>query len=124
MVYYAINNDYITIKNIKYQLIASKTIKKDSFKEFVEYLYKNYPSDAKMIVNCLIGDFGTKYLKKDLVNITTSYEMLLAMIQIQEEKGFDVTFDCFNYNEEQKLYYIKSAERKKKLMNSYLPIYR
>lgn len=51
-------------------------------------------------MNCLIGDFGTKYTKKDLVNITTSYEMLLAMITIQEEKGFDVTFSQFTYNNE------------------------
>ena len=36
-----------------------------------------------------------------MINITTSYEMLLSMITIQEEKGFDVTFDVFNYNDKQ-----------------------
>ena len=74
-------------------MIASKTVKADTFKLFVEDTYKNYASDAKMIVNSFIGDMGKKWDKKDYANITNSHEMLLSMITIQESRGYSVTFD-------------------------------
>jgi hypothetical protein len=44
-------------------LPAKQYIKADVFKSFVEYVYTNYsPPDAKQIINCFIGDFGTKYI--------------------------------------------------------------
>ena len=44
-------------------MIASKTVKPDVFKLFVENIYENYEDSAKMIVNSFIGDMGKKWTK-------------------------------------------------------------
>ena len=50
------------ISNINYKLIARHGIKKDTFKDFMNYIFKTFPEQiAKKMANSFIGDFGRKY---------------------------------------------------------------
>ena len=50
------------ISNIKYKLIARHGIKKDTFKDFMNYIFKTFPEQiAKKMATSFIGDLGRKY---------------------------------------------------------------
>ena len=50
------------ISNIKYKLISRHGIKKDTFKDFMNYIFKTFPEQiAKKMANSFIGDLGRKY---------------------------------------------------------------
>ena len=50
------------ISNINYKLIARHGIKKDTFKDFMNYIFKTFPEQiAKKMANSFIGDLGRKY---------------------------------------------------------------
>ena len=50
------------ISNIKYKLIARHGIKNDTFKDFMNYIFKTFPEQiAKKMANSFIGDLGGKY---------------------------------------------------------------
>ena len=50
------------ISNIKYKLISRHGIKKDTFKDFMNYIFKTFPEQiARKMANSFIGDLGRKY---------------------------------------------------------------
>lgn len=54
------------ISNIKYKLVAHHGIKCDTFKDFMLYIFNNFPeSQAKKMANSFIGELGRKYNKSD-----------------------------------------------------------
>ena len=54
------------VSNIKYKLVAHHGIKADTFKEFMLYIFNNFPeTQAKKLANSFIGDLGRKYNKMD-----------------------------------------------------------
>lgn len=54
------------LSNIKYKLVARHSLKADTFKEFMLYLFNNFSEkSAKKMANSFIGDLGRKYNKTD-----------------------------------------------------------
>lgn len=52
------------ISNIKYKLVAHHGIKANTFKDFMLYIFNNFPeAQAKKLANSFIGDLGRKYNK-------------------------------------------------------------
>lgn len=54
------------VSNIKYKLIAQHGIKNDTFKDFITYIFKNFPeSEAKKMSTSFIGELRRKYNRTD-----------------------------------------------------------
>lgn len=84
------------ISNIKYKLIAHHGIKASTFKDFMLYIFKNFPeAQAKKIANSFIGDLGRKYNKHDFgfscQDLQTAQDVWTDSI----ENGINVIIDKF-----------------------------
>ena len=63
---------------IKYQLIATDTLKADYFKKFIQKIIKKYPNHYKHIVNKFIGYRGKTTTKSSQGYVETDWEMAVA----------------------------------------------
>lgn len=85
----------IELTDITHCILAKQFLKADTFKEFVEHIYTNYPmSDAKQIVNNFIGNLGQKYIRSDKGFNTTSFDIAASIIL--QYPNDNVTIDTNN----------------------------
>eukprot|EP00666_Eupelagonemidae_sp_cell4sb_P000749 gene749-1423_t len=73
---YALAHKYIHLDDIKYQLVSTnKVIPKDSFKDFVIFCFETFGNSiAKNLINCEIGMFGQKWVRKEYGAMTTDWD--------------------------------------------------
>ena len=64
--------------NIKYQLLATETLKADYFKKFVKHIIEKYPNHFKHIINKCIGYRGKTNTTQSKGYIETDFEMAVA----------------------------------------------
>jgi hypothetical protein len=64
--------------DITHGICASRSIPRDVFRGFVEFVIKEHPKMLKNLVNPLVGLFGSLYARTDRAGITDSYETMLA----------------------------------------------
>ena len=64
MVLYCLDNNIITLDNIKYVIKSSLTLKHDYFNKFIEYVNDKVPKHSKLAINSMIGTFN-RNLKKN-----------------------------------------------------------
>ena len=77
---YLLKHKFIKLSDIKYQLVAGKSIKHDAFKGYIKYVFNNFEkTTAKKLANQLIGYLGTKYNKSSKGFTSTSYETACAV---------------------------------------------
>ena len=71
MICYCIQNNIIRLDKIKYVIKSSLTIKKDYYKKFIDYCYKNIKDDFKLAINSMIGNFKPNLNKREHRNSKT-----------------------------------------------------
>ena len=77
---YLLKHKYITLSDIKHQLVTDKSITRDAFKGYIKYVFDNFDkSTAKKLANQLIGHLGTKYDKSSKGFTSTSYDTACAV---------------------------------------------
>ena len=77
---YLIEHKFIKMSDIKYQIVADKSIKHDAFIGYVKYVFDNFDeSTAKKLTNQFIGYLGTKYDKSSKGFTSTSYDTACAV---------------------------------------------
>lgn len=64
--------------NIKYQLLATETLKADYFKDFVTHIIEKYPNHFKHIINKCIGYRGKTHTSQSKGYIETDFELAVA----------------------------------------------
>lgn len=74
MVLYALQNNLIRREDIKYKLIPSETLKKDFFRDRVDFLIDSMESDSmkKLAVNSMVGCWGSRNAVEKKYKFTTS----------------------------------------------------
>jgi len=90
--HFCLKQKVITKKDITMCIYAKQYIKADTFKLFVEHIYKTYDeATSKKIINYFIGDFGTKFNKEDIGCITSSWEIACSLLlQYQENNKINI----------------------------------
>jgi hypothetical protein len=115
---YLIDNSIISKSDITMYIPAKQYIKHDTFKNFTEHIYKTYnEQNAKQIINCFIGDFGTKHIKTDVGCITSSWEIACSLL-LQYQQDHKINIDSLN-----DLHFVR-VQTKNKKFNTGLPIHR
>ena len=64
--------------NIKYQLLATETLKADHFEKFVKHITEKYPNHFKHIINKCIGYRGKTQQKSSKGYVETDFDMAVA----------------------------------------------
>lgn len=64
--------------NIKYQLLATETLKANHFQEFVKHITEKYPNHFKHIINKCIGYRGKTQQKTSKGYVETDFDMAVA----------------------------------------------
>ena len=60
------NDLHMPTSNMKYKITIKKSLKPDTFRAFLTYIFKIFPeSQAKMLANSFIGELGRKYSRND-----------------------------------------------------------
>lgn len=76
---YFLEKGLIKKSDIKYYITSKQTLKADTFKNFIEYIFLNFEEkEAKQLANMFIGFLGTKYNKTNYGYLTTCIEDCLA----------------------------------------------
>ena len=71
---------FIKLTDIKYQLVADRSIKHEAFKGYIKYIFDNFEeATAKKLANQFIGYLGTKYEKSSKGFTLTSYDTACAV---------------------------------------------
>ena len=77
---YLLKHKFIQSSDIKYQLVADKSIKHDAFQGYVKYVFDNFDEKTvKKLANQFIGYLGTKYDKSSKGFTSTSYDTACAV---------------------------------------------
>ena len=85
---------YISPEDIKYQLVADRSIKHDAFEGYIKYVFDNFDEKkAKKIANQYIGYLGTKYDKSSQGFTTTSYQTACALWTEAAENNINVSIN-------------------------------
>lgn len=65
LIKYIVDKFDMPLSNIRYKLITRHEIKSDAFKEFMFYLFNNFPeAQAKKMANSFIGDLGANTIRR------------------------------------------------------------
>ena len=61
MVLYCLENNIITLDNIKYVIKSSLTLKHNHFDKFIEHINDKVPEHSKLAINSMIGTFNRNF---------------------------------------------------------------
>lgn len=80
LVKHALTERYIEGKDVTYAIIADMCLPANFFKDLVERLIKEYPSESKSLVNYLVGCFGALYHRTTTGGVTADFETAAATL--------------------------------------------
>ena len=106
---YLLTHFYIKKEQIKYQVLSAYHLKPEYFKELVEYLYTEFPDQAKHLVNGMNGCFASRYEFHDKFCITDSLDVLMALICQHEREERD-----FGLHPVNQLFFFRSRQQTRK----------
>jgi len=115
---YALENEYITKKNIKFVQAASSSLKADVFKSFASGLFEMFPIESKQLNNCFIGDLNTISKRQMRGCVTDSYEVAMGLYFGEVQEGMQPK--VFKV---QDLFFIRS-KMETRMTNGNVPIWR
>jgi AAA domain len=120
LVDYALSHGYITKQDISHYIKPSHVIRHDAFKAFAESVIDVFGGDgnAKMLINCIIGQWNSQYNKSSKGCITDNYETAMGVTFQEIERGRRPMVHRVD-----DLYFVRSEFREKKLAG-HVPIYR
>ena len=108
---YLLKHKFITLSDIKHQLVADKSIKCDAFKGYIKYVFDNFDeSTAKKLANQFIGYLGTKYDKSSKGFTSTSYDTACTVWTESLENNEKVSI-----HKEDDFYLIRKIDIKRKI---------
>ena len=97
LVFYLVNTLKMPIKQIKYKITTKRTLKPDTFKSFMVYLFSKFPeAEAKRLANSFIGDLGRKYNRTNTGFTCTEYETAMCCWTRAMSENRNVTINNFN----------------------------
>ncbi len=71
MVCYCLENNIITLDNIKYVVESSLSLPSNYYNKFIDYCYKNIKDYSKLAINSIIGNFKPNLNKRERWNSKT-----------------------------------------------------
>ena len=84
------------ISNIKYKLVAHHGFKANTFKDFMLYIFNNFPeAQVKKLANSFISDLGRKYNKHDFGFVCQDLQTAQDVWTDGIESGINVIIDKF-----------------------------
>ena len=96
LIKFLVNFCNMPISNIKYKLVAHHGIKASTFKDFMLFIFKNFPeAQAKKLANSFIGDLGRKYNKHDFGFVCQDLQTAQDVWTDGIESGINVIIDKF-----------------------------
>ena len=97
LVNYLVYTLNMPIDRIKKKLITKRTLKPDTFKPFLVYVFSKFPEkQAKLMANSLIGDLGRKYNRTNTGFTCTEYDTAMCCWTRGMAEGRNVTINSFN----------------------------
>eukprot|EP00760_Papus_ankaliazontas_P003487 PhM_4_TR11616/c3_g1_i8/m.9731 len=102
-----LEKELISKKDIKYFIKAKQTLKADTFKYFIEYIFKTFDeNEAKKLANMFIGFLGTKFNKSLFGYMTSSIEDCLSSWCESESE----TLNCSVMKQMNDIYMVKYSK--------------
>lgn len=94
------------LSQIKCKITTKKALKPDAFRDYIKYLFENFPEhQANILANSLIVELGRKYNKINNGFTCTAYETATCMWTSGLNDNKNITVDHFDgiflYEEEQ-----------------------
>ena len=97
LVNYLVYTLNMPIERIKRKLTTKRTLKSDTFRPFLIYVFSKFPEkQAKLMANSLIGDLGRKYNRTNTGFTCTEYETAMCCWTRAMAEGRNVTINNFN----------------------------
>ena len=97
LVFYLVDTLNMPTSRIKYIITTKRTLKPDTFKSFMQYLFNEFPeNEAKRLANSFIGELGRKYNKTNCGFTCTEYETAMCCWTRAMAEGRNVTVNNFN----------------------------
>ena len=94
LVKYAISKGYVTMKHVRFALVATQRMPADAFKDFVGHVYETQEvSDAKKLVNMLVGCMGHQYNRSETAGATNDFPTAIATVLEYQGKGIKTKLD-------------------------------
>ena len=79
LISYLVDVLHMPISQIKYKIITNRALKRNTFKEFIKYIFDNCKEkEAKILINSYIGELGRKYNKSNQGFTCTDYDTAMC----------------------------------------------
>ena len=79
LVYYLVDELFMSTKYINYQITTKKALKPDTFSEYVKFIFDKFPeAEAKKLANSFIGELGRKYNRQNYGFTCTNYDTAMC----------------------------------------------
>ena len=96
LISYLVNELYMPLSQIKYQIISKRALKPNTFSEYMQYILDNFTeSEAKKLANSFIGELGRKYNKINQGFCCTDWETACSCWTAGVSEGKNVTVDHY-----------------------------
>ena len=87
----------MSTKQIKYQITTKKALKPDTFKEYIKFIFDEFPEgEAKRLANSFIGHLGIRYNKTNQGSTCTTYDTACCCWTSAMAEGKNVTVEEFD----------------------------
>ena len=97
LISYLVETLHMPVSQIKYKIVTKRALKPDTFREFIKYIFDNFPeSEAKKIAVSYIGELGRKYNKTNHGFTCTDYETAMCCWTSALAEGKTITIDHHN----------------------------
>jgi hypothetical protein len=124
-----VKNNYLPKSKITHYRKASFEIDHEPYKQFVKDMEVIFPNDkhptyAKNLVNCFIGEHGTKYQYFNKIFCTTEFDIVLAMFgqYLEQQESLQNKDKLFRLNELDNIYFCTET-KKERLYKDNCPIF-
>jgi hypothetical protein len=118
IVKYWLENNYITLDDIKYKIYASFSLKASTFKDFASTLFTNWRDASKFLVNSFVGELNKFTDTKSKGCVTDSLDVAVGSYLAEKEIG---SFPAIYYVNN--LYFLR-IDQKTELNSGHIPIWR
>jgi hypothetical protein len=124
-----VKNNYLPKNKIKFYRKASFEIDHEPYNQFVKDMNEIFPDDkypayAKNLVNCFIGEHGTKYQYFNKMFCTTEFDIVLAMFgkYIEQQESVEIKDKFFRLHKLGDIHFCTET-KKERLYKDNCPIF-
>jgi hypothetical protein len=108
---YCLNNDIINLSDIKLQYLSGQYLRRNIFKEFIDFVYENISSEKarKNIINHLNGTFNRHTNKTQNMFVSQSKDMVKSYIAESIKNNDNIPWHCYKIGKDLYLCYQKMS---------------